>query len=343
MVDDDNQDGSERKIRCFVIMPFADGFNDTWESIQEVCVRDCELEIARADIRNLRPTLQDNIFRHIDESDITVIDVSDLNSNVLFEFGYAAAKEKYIIPITKGEIKSLPTDLRSYIFLTYTDGSGDQFKIELRNRLREELKRIRSDREKLILEKKTHIVKPSFEVKCYVNRDEANLKAVFAGAERDIKILQSNLTTVVSEYVDSIKTALDKKPGLRVSFLALDPESYFAAVRARQLGHEVSEFRDELHSALYDLYKTFRNNETVEIRVYDDFPTQISFIVDNTIYNGVVSKYQQSRNNCIFKLNDIYPTLHTSFVLHFTSVWRDQVTTRKYLPFSRRNIPRSDD
>jgi hypothetical protein len=324
-------------------MPFSDEFNDTWESIQEVCTIDCQLETDRADTRNVHPKLPDNIFHHIDESDITVIDVSDLNSNVIFEFGYAAAKEKYILPITKGEVKNLPTDLKAYIFLSYSDGSSDQFKIELRNRLREEIKRIRSDREKRILEEKTHIVKPSFEVKCYVNRDEANLKTVFAGAEKDIKILQSNLSTVVSEYVDSIKTALDKKPGLKVSFLALDPESYFAAVRARQLGQDVSEFRNELHTALYELYKTFRNNERVEIRIYDDFPTQISFIVDNTIYNGVVSKYQQSRNNCIFKLNDVYPSLHTSFVLHFTSVWRDQVTTRKYLPFSCRNIPKCDD
>ena len=103
MIGYENQGRNERKIKCFVIMPFAGEFNNTWESIQEVCVKDCDLDVARADVRNLRPKLPDNIFHHIDESDITIIDVSHLNPNVLFEFGYAAAREKYIIPITNGE------------------------------------------------------------------------------------------------------------------------------------------------------------------------------------------------------------------------------------------------
>ena len=33
-----------------------------------------------------------------------------------------------------------------------------------------------------------------------------------------------------------------------------------------------------------------------------------------------------------YKLNANYPSVHTSFSLHFTAVWRDPSTTRKYNP-----------
>src|SRR5690242_17508688 len=160
MTGTENIAGSDRKIRCFAIMPFADAFNGTWEAIQEVSVKDCQLETFRADTRHHHSMLLENILGHIHSTDITVIDVSDLNPNVLFEFGYAAATRKYIIPITKSKIESLPSDLRSYIFLSYADGSSDEFKIELRNRLRQVIKLIKSDLEKKQLEEKTYIVKP---------------------------------------------------------------------------------------------------------------------------------------------------------------------------------------
>jgi hypothetical protein len=75
------------------------------------------------------------------------------------------------------------------------------------------------------------------------------------------------------------------KSTFSVSFLALDPESYFAAIRAQQLGIDASEFRSELHNALLQLYERLGKYPEVEIRLYDDFPTQICFIIDEDIYN----------------------------------------------------------
>ena len=155
-----------------------------------------------------------------------------------------------------------------------------------------------------------------------------------------IKINQTNMTNVNNSYGESMRRAIERQPNIELNFLALDPESYFAAVRAEQIGKDVSEFRDELHTALYSLHETFGDYSNVEIRVYDDFPTQICFIVDDIIYNCVVSKYQQSRNNVLFKLDSSYPAIHTSFILHFTSVWRDINTTKKYAPRRFRTIAR---
>jgi hypothetical protein len=191
------------------------------------------------------------------------------------------------------------------------------------------------------------IEKDKFEVECIKNRQKANLMEKFTNAESDIRIIQTNMSTVVREYLDgiekAIKNAQTSKRSFNVSFLALDPESYFAAIRAQQLGTDVSEFRSELHDALFQLHQRLGHYPEVEIRVYDDFPTQICFIIDSEIYNCVVSKYQQSRNNCLFRLDSQYPALHTSFVLHFTSVWRDTKTTKRYYPRSHRSVPVEDE
>jgi hypothetical protein len=328
----------QTKDKCFVVMPFADDFKEIWEAIHEVGTKDCHLSVVRADSHTKQGDLSGNVFSHLNDCDLAIIDITGNNLNVIFEFGYAAALGKYIIPVTQGKVRDLPSDFRNYLYLAYHKDQIDEFKIDLRNRIREELERIASNRERKELEKRNIIVKDIFEVECISSRDKAKLDIVFSKARKEIKVLQTNMTTVVKNYSRDIQSALAINPDLEVNFLALDPESYFAAVRAHQLGKDVSEFRNELRKALLDLHDTFKGEERAEIRIYDDFPTQICFIVDGTIYNCVVSKYQPSRNNCVFRLSDTYPTLHTSFMLHFTSVWRDNKTTRKHMPLPHRSF-----
>lgn len=332
----------DEKLKCFVIMPFSDEFQLIWEAIKDVGIKDCHLNVTRADSHTKQPLLTENVFSHIDDCDLVVIDITGLNLNVIFEFGYAVNKKKYIIAISQEEAKNLPADLRNYLYLPYNKDQLEEFKIDLKNRYREELKKIEDDRHRKYLENQILIVKDIFQVECISNRNKAELEKVFSKANREIKIIQTNMSTVVKKYVEPIHEALKLTQDLEVNFLALDPESYFAAVRANQLGKDVSEFRNDLRNALFSLYDAFKDEERVEIRVYDDFPTQICFIIDGVIYNCVVSKYQPSRNNCVFKLSDTYPSLHTSFMLHFTSVWRDNNTTRKYTPLTIRNLPTNE-
>jgi hypothetical protein len=324
----------QAKPNCFVIMPFAHEFKHIYEAIQEVGEKECGLKVTRADSHTKQSDLAGNVFSHLNDCDLTVIDTTGNNLNVIFEFGFAAARKKCIIPVTQGAARDLPSDLKHYLFLKYHKDQIDEFKIDLRNRLRGELDRFKKDQEREQLEKKNIIVKDIFDVECISSRDKANLDNVLSTAKKEIKILQTNMATVVKNYSGFIQSALDANPDLEVNFLALDPESYFAAVRANQLGKDVSEFRNVLRNALLKLHDTFKDVDRVEIKIYDDFPTQICFIIDRTIYNCVVSKYQPSRNNCVFKLNDAYPSLHTSFMLHFISVWRDNKTTKKYMPFA---------
>ena len=322
------------KAKCFVILPVTGDFNQVWEAVLEVAEKEFDLLVIRTESHSEHEGNALNHFTHFQDSDLFIIDITGNSLNVLFEFGYAAAQNKYIIPLTQGRVCDLSSDLADYSFLIYRQDQIDDLKINLRSRLRLELTRVENDRDKKQLETKTKIANDNFYVKCFSNRDNAQLAAKFLEAKNEIKILQTNMSTVVKNYIEPIQSALKRNSSLEVSFLALDPESYFAAVRANQLGKDVSEFRNDLRNALLKLHGAFKDNEKVEIRIYDDFPTQICYIIDETIYNCVVSKYQPSRNNCVFMLNDEYPSLHTSFVLHFTSVWRDNKTTRKFMPIS---------
>jgi nucleoside 2-deoxyribosyltransferase len=336
-----------RKISCFLAMPFKKEFQPVSDCIDE-CAEALlnegkKIYVKRADRDRTAADIAQNVSNNIIGSDIVIIDATEFNANVMFEFGYAKAKGKIIIPIIQGSRSGLPTDFNQYIFESYKLDELDGLRLRLKNRLREAITLLEQIDQTKKLQADVTIEQSEFEVVCIKDRQHARLDRCFAAARKDIRIIQTNMTTVVDEYLPGIEEAIcaSREAGnhLSVYFLALDPESYFTAIRAQQLGMDVSEFRSELHRALKKLHERMHNYKEVEIRLYDDFPTQICFIVDGEIYNCVVSKYQQSRNNCLFRLDSRYPVLHTSFILHFTSVWRDTKTTKRYHPSSHRDVP----
>jgi nucleoside 2-deoxyribosyltransferase len=330
------------KIKCFIAMPFSSDFDRTLASLRSAISsmnsdsENISVILERADITTKGVFIYENLARHIDECDVAIIDLTNENNNVIFEFGYAFAKGKHIIPITQDESKSIAADYRSFVYIQYDKDELTTFEFRFKLRLQELIDSIRQSRKTALLEEQVTIQKSEFEVSCFTNRKVANLQKKFENAKEHIRIIQTNLDTVVKDYAESIENAMKASPFLEVRLLTLDPESYFAAVRASQLGVDVSEFRFELHKSLYDLQDRFKNAKNFEIRIYDDFPTQICFTIDNFIYNCVVSKYQPSRNNCVFELPARYPSLNTSFNLHFTSVWRDAKTTKRYDPLKSR-------
>lgn len=341
------QAAKKRVARCFVAMPFSDDFLPVWDAIQE-CISNLKSEkhsisIIRASGMNKADKIPENVFSHIKDADIIILDATKCNPNVVFEFGYAIALKKIIIPMTQGTRKDLPSDFSQYIFESYKLDELDGLLLRLRLRLKEAIKVLEKEDENRQLKEDVKTGGAEFNIKCIKNRQHAALAKQFSKAKSEIRIIQTNMSTVVREYLEGIEEAIvnsrSEKSTFNVSFLALDPESYFAAIRAQQLGIDASEFRSELHNALLQLYEKLGKYSEVEIRLYDDFPTQICFIIDDEIYNCVVSKYQQSRNNCLFKLDSQYPVLHTSFVLHFISVWRDTKTTKRYYPRGHRIIP----
>jgi nucleoside 2-deoxyribosyltransferase len=330
------------EIKCFIAMQFSSAFDQTLISVKKVIetinkeVEATSVILERADFSMKGTFIYENLARHIDECDIVIIDLTEENRNVVFEFGYAFAKGKDIILITQDESKNIAADYKSFVYIHYEKDDFQTFEFRLKSQLQNVIKSIKQTRKTTLLEKQVTIQKPTFEISCFTNREFVNLQKKFENAKKHIRIVQTNLDTVAKDYAESIENAMKMVPSLEVRFLTLDPESYFAAVRASQLGADISEFRFELHKSLYDLQDRFKKYKNFEIRIYDDFPTQICFTIDDFIYNCVVSKYQPSRNNCVFELPAQYPALNTSFNLHFTSVWRDAKTTKRYDPLKSR-------
>jgi len=122
-------------------------------------------------------------------------------------------------------------------------------------------------------------------------------------------------------------SALRSNPTLRLRILTLDPQSIFVNFRGQQLGfrENISLYRGELEAALKGVHFQLRSfGERAQIRIYDDFPTQIGFYFDDEIYACVVSATGRARDNCAFLLSSSIPGAQESFVRHFDYLWDDK-------------------
>jgi|688.fasta_scaffold845839_1 nucleoside 2-deoxyribosyltransferase len=216
-----------RVAKCFVAMPFSDDFLPVWDVIQE-CVSNLKNEkhkitIDRASEKNKAGEIQQNIFNHIKDADIVIVDATKCNANVVFEFGYALALKKIIIPMTQGSRKDLPIDFSQYIFESYKIDELDGLLLRLRLRLKDAIKVLEKEEENKQLKADVKIGGDEFNIKCIKNRQHADLAKEFAKATSEIRIIQTNMTTVVREYLKGIEKAIinshANKSTFSVSFL----------------------------------------------------------------------------------------------------------------------------
>jgi hypothetical protein len=122
---------------------------------------------------------------------------------------------------------------------------------------------------------------------------------------------------------------------VRVRILTLNPESIIAEYRAKQLGreHEVAEYREELRKAARFFYRRYMNNNNVDIRIYDDLPSQITLIVDQKVSTSFVSRGQQARYNIHVELDIESRGARATFEKHFAEVLANQGQTHHISTF----------
>ena len=306
-------------------MPFDNKFDQTYEAITKAPqqILGCEILIERADNIAAHASLEvaERVKGLITNSSFCIADITGKNPNVMWEYGYAAGKGKEVILITQDKTHSIPTNIRGVYFEKYSpeiDKGLEAFTQRIALFMKEAVKKIETVHT-------SRTVSNMFDVTCYNNRDAAQLKNLFSKAEKYIDILQTNLASV-HNYIDSLKNALKQSEegngNLQVRILTLDPESDFAARRAKQLGIGIRKFRKELTDSLEKFYEIFvPNYEEVEIRTYDDFPLQITFRIDDQIIHSVVSVNQQSRNNNTFQMDLSDMGAQETFVSHFNRLW----------------------
>lgn len=113
----------------FVLMPFNTDYDDVYKlGIKAVCT-EANTQCERLDEQIYQENMLDRICCQINKSDIIIAEMSDGNPNVFFESGYAFAREKKIIFISK-KGKPLPFDLKQKQHIFYS--SIDELKSTLR-------------------------------------------------------------------------------------------------------------------------------------------------------------------------------------------------------------------
>jgi nucleoside 2-deoxyribosyltransferase len=108
-------------LSVFVLMPFAKKFNDRYELAIKSAVRDTGMQAERVDEQSFhRQGITERIIHQIQSADIIIADMSTNNPNVLYEVGYAHAKNKPSILLTK-DPKTIPFDLKNQRHIVFSD------------------------------------------------------------------------------------------------------------------------------------------------------------------------------------------------------------------------------
>ena len=163
---------------------------------------------------------------------------------------------------------------------------------------------------------------PSFPVTCFPNRSAAEIPKAIQNAERSIDILQMNLDSVRGELIGPIRDALERHRQMSVRVLTLDPSSSHIVGRGQQLGIRLNEHRDELHRNVREVASAFSEFPSqFSLRIYNEYPTQITIRIDDVVYVGTIAKNHRSRELSTFKLDVGAPGVERSFVNQFDAIW----------------------
>ena len=320
-----------RIARCFVIQPFGNKLiqgTDEYHDHDEVFnalgkLRNIDpkfpIEVLRADIEEVgRENLATHVQDCIESADFCIADITGRTANAMFEIGYARGKGLKVIVICKDN-EEIPSDLKGIVYVNYNKENLSG----LASRVKQHFKRVAID----------FRPKDSLQTVSYLpRRNDALIRSRIRASTRSIDILQTNLSVLQRDFLDDIAAALDAHDNLTVRILTLNPQSVFVNYRAEQLEDtEVKVFRGELSNALEATYvKLKKYGSRVSIRIYDDFPAQISFFFDDEILSCVVSAMGRSRDNCAFIVPSNLPNAQRSFGLHFSHLWSNKAGSRAY-------------
>jgi len=313
------------RARCFVIQPFGtkktkneNSFivdnEKVFEALQSLGNKqpNFKLEVYRGDTETVK---RENLHSHVSDciktAHFCIADLTGQNPNVLYETGVARGYGKKVILICQDK-NDIPSDLDGAMYVEYKIEKMERLASDIQQHFGRVKELINEDREYDGLGRVRYIPK----------RRNDLIKLKISKSKTRIDILQTNLCILEKGFMADIKKTLDKEDGLNVRILTLDPHSTFVNHRAQQLNIDIKEFRQELEEAIHKVSSVFsKYGSRVRIKIYDDFPTQITFCFDQEIIACVVSSTGKSRDNCAFIVPENMPGAHASFSEHFSQLW----------------------
>lgn len=282
--------------------------------------------------------LKQSVISLINRCHICLGIITDLNPNVLWEVGFAESKDKPIILLVAEGVNAAnysPVLIAEALKVTY---DGTIFDDETPDDAR-----LTDFQQKLLsffnigVNVVKGVGKPAPQYSVFSNRFDANLPTAVLNAENTIDLITTNLSyyadfdNFTAELNGQQCYAFDSpiNKGVRVRILTLNPESVISEYRAKQLGreHEVNVYRDQLRRAATSFYHRYIDKENVEIKIYDDLPSQITLLIDGNTITSFVSRGQQARYNIHVEFNQECKGVHETFENHFAEVYANQKYT----------------
>jgi len=306
------------EYKLFMITPYSCVQCDVWTEALLPAVnrinklKNYTINPTRADFKLLGLEFEENLHKHLNETDLCLCDITGLNPNVMYEIGYARAIKKKTIIIREGE-QDIPVDIQDKYVYSYDTQEMNKLSLYLESAINKGIDVVRTRQTNQQL---------SYEVICFKDRDSSDLGNKISEAMNQIAILETNVSTVLKTYLEQLKKALNKNKGLSIRILTLDPDSSFVNNRAAQLGVPVGQYREELHDSIRSLLTALQEyGDRINLKIYNDFPTQITFMVDDAIYSCSIARSNRSRKLCTFKLHQFNTGAERTFQFHFEAVW----------------------
>ncbi|MFN3853592.1 MAG: hypothetical protein ACK4M0_04275 [Phreatobacter sp.] len=110
---------SQRNLFAFVLMPFEKAFDDVYQLGIKAAASACDVLAERVDEQFYSETMLRRIYQQIEAADFIIADVTGRNPNVMYEVGYAHAKDKICTLLTQ-RVDDIPFDLRHHRHVVYS-------------------------------------------------------------------------------------------------------------------------------------------------------------------------------------------------------------------------------
>ncbi len=261
-------------------------------------------------------TLSETIQDQISESDIVIVDVSDANPNVMWEFGYAVAMGKAIIPITSSEISSLPADVRQYIVIKYE--KTHEGLIELGKKIFMALSRVHP----------TRVAKVQKSAILYTGYDEAGIGRKLASSRELVDMISVSASGVANQFHAHVTSCFDH--GVRFRILLLDPEcdqlSNIAFLHQYDKDHYRSQLRHDLLSFVSLIWKLpSKMRSLVQLRLCAIAPMCRFVRIDDEIYLSLSPYASGSRSSLVALLDANDPRVSSALLDYFNATWESSV------------------
>jgi nucleoside 2-deoxyribosyltransferase len=111
--------GLAEKPFAFVLMPLDSAFDDVYKLGIKEAAEKTDVIVQRVDEQKFyKETILERIYNQVNSADFIIADMTGRNPNVFYEVGYAHAKEKMCVLITK-DVNDIPFDLKQHRHVVY--------------------------------------------------------------------------------------------------------------------------------------------------------------------------------------------------------------------------------